>query len=731
MAEEVEELTEGVTTEGDRAGHMPIGNRIALPIREEDVETTEGNALPAMFSDDAAATLVWQNYQQARNYVENYSWLMEWQHTDILYQSPTLDRYPRVHNDRPVRISRFLVAKNTNTMARQVKRALFAQQLPFFLRPKGKTTQRMVDAWTAIIAALLKRMNFTYHCKLLIDCLTLQGTGIGKMGVEKKTVVHKHRVRRKAAASINLPVSGEEQVPTTESDEFEVVETEVEETWPFFEYRRLGTTLFDPKWNTPNRPDLSGFGAIDISYVTFEDLQEMRQLSCYKNIPDEATLKAYFLRQPMMSAPAASQIADNFSAQGSSVTHAEGENRQTSENPFDKPLMYIEEWTNRTVKGLLCYEGQYLIIRNEGHTMPRLPHVTANWWSIDSNGYGMGIGRLNGPDQRINQGVLNEALKMLAYPMNAPIVYARGENAPTQNVIQRHGGFWPIDLPAGVTDVQRAVGFLPMPPIPADAWKMIQYSLQSSEDTSGADSTFAQGNLGGPGSSAARTAAGVNRIGSKNDENISDPVDNVSEGVIVPVVEFVMWVVKEEMPLWEIREILSESDAKIVLDMVEEEQFMNAEFDVDVLAGQKLQAKQGIQQLIPIFLQILQQPQLLEYLHQRGQTVDFGVILDLMMQVAELQGQEDIIRDLTPDEMKTVQQLNPNAQRAQTAVQVEQLKNQGKVQAIHTQSQDDLANKAAEIAMEHTAAGIPLARATGLVERSQDEAYLRGQIPSQ
>jgi hypothetical protein len=706
---------------------MPIGNDIQLPIRSSDIEITEGNEAPAQFNDDAAATLVWQNYQTAKNYVENSAWLLEWQHTDILYQSPTLDLYTRNEGGRPARISRFIVAKNTNTMARSVKRALFAQQLPFFLRPKGKATQKMTDAWTAILGALLKRMNFKYHVGLLIDCQTLQGTGIGKMGWDERTIIKKRRKRKGSPVNVDLPVGGTKEVATAESDQFDVIEEEVTESWPFFEYRRLGTTLFDPKCSTPNRPDLSGTYSIDVDYVTFTDLQEMRKLDCYKNIPSDEVLKEFFLTQPVSDARPGSQIEDDFSAQGSAVTHAEGRNKQTDENPLEKPLLLLEQWDDRTVMALLEYDGRKLIIRNEEHNLGRDPHVTGNWWSQDNCLYGIGIGRLNGGDQRVHQGVLNERLKMIAYPMNAPIVVARGENAPTQNVINRLATFWPVDLPPGVNDVQRAVAFLPMPNVPTDAWKMLDYSMQSAEDVSGANSTMMQGNLGGPGSSAARTATGASRIAGQADANISDPVDNIAEGVIVPVIEFLIEMVKERMPLSEIRDILSEADAKIILTAVQEEQFLNAEFQIDVLAGQRLQAKSGIQQLIPIFLQMLQQPQLLEYLHQRGETVDFAVMIDLMMQVAELQGQEDIIRPLTQQETASIQALNPNAQRGQTAIQVEQLRGQNKIQEVHAKAQDDLANKAAEVALEKTADGIPFERATGLVERGQDENFLKGQ----
>jgi len=152
-------------------------------------------------------------------------------------------------------------------------------------------------------------------------------------------------------------------------------------------------------------------------------------------------------------------------------------------------------------------------------------------------------------------------------------------------------------------------------------------------------------------------------------------------------------------------------------------------FEADVLAGQKLAARQGIQQLIPMFLQILQQPQLLEFLHQRGETVDFQVMMDLMMQVSELTQQPDIFRKLTPDEQQQIQAMNPGAQKVQAAATMEKLKGANKQQEIQTKGEVDRANKAAEIVMEHAAAGIPLERAAGLVERSDDEQQLKNGLP--
>jgi hypothetical protein len=715
------------------AAPMPVGAPMRLPIRETEITTTEGAGQSPVYTEDAAAVLVWSNYQIAKAFLENNtSWLLEWQEADILYQSPIPNRRVRVEEGRPTRVPRFLVSKFTRTLARAVKRGLFAEQVPFMLRPQGKTTQAQADAWTALLTILLRRMKFQYHGGLQINCQTLQGTGVGKFGWDERSVTKRTRRRKKVPEQIEMP-TGTKEVPTKESDEFEEHIETVKESWPFYEYRRLGTTLFDPKWCTPDEPGESAGYCIDIDYVTFADLQRMRQLSCYQKtktspgIPPEEDLKAYFFAKQQGSAPTGSQTEDSMSAQGSVVTHAEGRNRQTDASPLEQPLLLLEQWDAETVKTILCYEGRKLTIRNEEHYQGSMSHTSVTWWPIDNSGYGMGIGKINGPDQRINQGVINECLKMIAYPMNAPILVARGDNAPTQNVISRHGGFWQVDTgPSG--DVNKAVGFMKAPDVPADAWRFVDLSQRGGEELSGAEPQMQQGNLTSK-QGAARSATGAARVAAMSDQNVADPVDSFANGAIIPTVEFLIHMVKTKMPLQEIRKLLSAKHATVIQAAIEQEQFLASEFEVAVLAGQKLAAKQGIQQLIPFFLQIVQQPQLLQFLHERGDTVDFVVIMDLLLQVSELAQQPDIFRPLTPRERVMVKQMNQGAQRLQAQAAVENLKGQNRVREIKTKGEVDLGNRAAEIAMERIGEGIPLVRATGLVTRGNDEDVLRHGLP--
>ena len=102
-------------------------------------------------------------------------------------------------------------------------------------------------------------------------------------------------------------------------------------------------------------------------------------------------------------------------------------------------------------------------------------------------------------------------LKMIGMWFNTPLMIPRGMTTPTQNVVAGLGTFWQVDAPGG--DVTKAARYAEKPIIPPDAWRVLDMALHGGEDVVGANSTTMQGNLGGPGSSAMRTAAGVNRVG--------------------------------------------------------------------------------------------------------------------------------------------------------------------------------------------------------------------------
>src|SRR5437879_1130703 len=138
----------------------PLGSNGWRPILSDQVTLPEGAAKHPEWDDAAAASLVRQDYERARNYVDNNMWQADWEENDILYQSPYLGGDGT--DGRFARVSRFGVNNATNTMGDAVKAGLFSQKPPIFMRPRGKTTQLETDGWTALIDVLFDRMGFRY-----------------------------------------------------------------------------------------------------------------------------------------------------------------------------------------------------------------------------------------------------------------------------------------------------------------------------------------------------------------------------------------------------------------------------------------------------------------------------------------------------------------------------------------------------------------------------------------
>lgn len=727
-----DDIAARVTGEG-----MPIGNQLTPLIDKKQIDTDESGAKAPTFDDNAAYTILWMDFQQAMMWLDSNSWLAEWQLVDYLYQSPTYDRDWRLMTNRPARISRFNVAKNRNTMSTQVRRGIFADTVPFLLEATGKfagldNVEMYLDAITEIFTVLDRRGELEYNMELFIDSQVLQGTGIAVPVWEEKPVIRRSRFRKKPPAKIPMPDGTVKTVHTTESDDFGVREEKVNESWPCFEYRRLGTTIYDPKWRTPCRPDLSAAFRIDVDYVTYQDLLQMRELDCYKDIPKPEELLTWFTANPFGDAESGSQVAASMNTQTATVLHAEGPEVNTSQDPTKRPVMKVAYWTPQKVYELLVYPGGKKIIRNEDHDLcDYAMGFSATWWNIDNSGYGLGQGRLNSGDQRMDQGVLNEVLKMIAFPMNAPILYnSASGNAPTQNVVAGMGTFWGVDAGAE-GDVNKAFGFFKTPSVPPEAFQIYQLGKEGGEDLVGANATTMQGNVGGPGSTALRTAAGVNRIGGKADENIATPVKHL-EYVLERWYGFLWHMITEQMPIWEIREILSAKFGDAIVELIDSEILLNATFNVKILAGQKLAARQAIAQIIPFLLQLVQQPQLLQFMHEKGWTINFLAIEKIFLRVSELRGAEDIIVKLTPEEQQQVAAMNPNAMKTQLTTLVEKLRGQNKLDAIAAQGKQDLANtlvdKTTEAAINHAEGAVPLGLAEARLTRNTDMDLLQNGV---
>jgi hypothetical protein len=135
-------------------------------------------------------------------------------------------------------------------------------------------------------------------------------------------------------------------------------------------------------------------------------------------------------------------------------------------------------------------------------------------------------------------------------------------------------------------------------------------------------------------------------------------------------------------------------------------------------------------QQLPFLMQIFQQPQLLEQLHNEGKTISLDVLLDVLFAVSEYRIEDQIIVPLTEEEKQMMMNLNaPNA-KIQEATQVEKIRGQNQIDLEDRRAQNHIAETVAEKALDREGHGIPMAHAFALNSRAADEKYLAGEGPS-
>ncbi|HTH42904.1 MAG TPA: hypothetical protein VL498_07050 [Terracidiphilus sp.] len=669
-------------------------------IERSDVEL-QGPGLDPKYTDDAAVALVIQDLQRAKTYLDQKQWNLHWREADVLYQSPRTNQSFEGSTVARANISRFTVAKHVNSLVPAMKSGIFYENPPFLLRPRPATSQTTARAKTTLYGTLLDDADFEAEAELALEDMTNFGTVIVKAGWTRETKVKKVRSPKQAPITQTLPFGGKLTIHTKESDERVVTDTEVTKEGIFFERCDLGSVLVDPTWKKPNALHKSAKYVIHISYPTFKDLDDLReekefdedgkQIGGY-DIPSEEELKAFFFAHRDQNAANPSQVMQNLGGQNYAIHHAQNEEEVSSADPLEAPIMMAERHDRSYIHTILTTDGiTGLLIRSQEHNLPCIPYFSANFWNIPKAGYGIGVGRLAGSDQRIEKGLVDAVLDLLSFAINPMYARDRGANAPTQQIRMRLGGIVDVDTKAGQS-VRDAFGIIEMPKTPPEVFTVLQAAAQNAQSTTGADEAFTQGSLPGKGgSSAARTATGAGGIIAANAGKIQGPVGHFVKGILLPLIELIDFLVKDRMTPAKIREILGrELGDAFELDA---QNFYESEDMFDCLAGAKLAAKKAMAQALPLMVQIFENAPLVQQLNAMGYMVDVKLLLEMFMEVSEWKDARELIRPMTPQESQKYQQNNPGVQRVQGQLAAIGARHNAKAAEIDQSKEADLAKE--------------------------------------
>jgi hypothetical protein len=682
----------------------------SAPVLADDITTFTAPEIPAKYTDAAVLSIVVQDYQSASAWLNDRRWPLQWSESDILYQSPRTMSVFEGSSVTRSNVSRFTVAQQVNSLAPAITGAIFSDPVPFLVRPRPNTKQDTTRAWTELVSELLDEIGFKQECSFGIQSMVNSGTVIFKVGWETETSIETHYIRKTMPPTVDMPFGPPMQVDTKESDEFEAVEVEVTRNRPVFEKCNLGQVFVDPKWKSPNALWKAKFIVYE-DYLNYYDLQQLRDNPDY-DIPSDEVLRAIFLEDQEQTK---SEDAVGYAmTSNTSVHHAQRPDDDTSEDPLLKPLQVLEWWDKTQVRVVL---QQKCVIRNGPHKMPDKPFFSANYWDIDNSGYGLSVGRISGSDQRVSQGMVNAILDILAFSVQPEYAVARGANVPTQDLRRRLGGIRMVDG----ADATRAIALVPQPQVPGDAWRAIAESISSSEAATGADQASVQGTLPGRGSSIGKSGTGAGMIGQASSSRLQSPVERFVDGVFIPFLNFLFYMVRERMPIKEIRAILGDRTPDLLVDFGD---FMTTKVKFETLAGTNLAARNRMAQALPFLLEVFGNQALVQQMSQVGQKVNSMELIKMVLDMSGWKNRADLVIPMTDEEKQMMTQQNPAAIKAQADSALLQQKHANDMELEDKKISGRVAVDT--IGTTHkTLVESPLERAAAFAERTNDERTMQ------
>lgn len=507
---------------------------------------------------------------------------------------------------------------------------------PFKVTPKGKTTAAAAEANQNILKWAVKVSDFKEGSRLTLKTILQYGFGCGFDGWEIDEID-----QRKYIKSDDGKVSRNTTLPRKTIQK------------PTYENGNLRNIIFDP--GCSNQDPNSGRWIAKRIQITAYDLDDMREDDTYKNIPTREELATILAAKSEIAKDSMQPLKPNQTRE----YQAQDDKIPVSKDPLTGPLELVEYRTRQRVVTVL---QRMIVVRNEPNKTGKLGVRGCAFIDVLNSMFGFGVPALLNGEQRFQQGVLNTSIDGLTLLLNPSFQMVKGMASSGQNI---------IIAPGKVTTVESEL----KPLVVQDIQQSALLAMEASQ-------TRAYRRIGAEGGSqmptqAMRTGSGVQAFQGDITQRLQYFIEQFLELVFVPVLGDFLIHCHENLQPEEIQQILSDQDGKEysgnVLDVY------NADYNIEIIAGTKLTAKQAAMQIAPIFMQFLQNQAVQESLQVQGKKFDYATWTEDLFEIAGLGSESEYFVNLTTEDLKRMQEKNQALQAAQ-----------GKVAQIGTQHAADL-----------------------------------------
>lgn len=641
-------------------------------------------------TDESALTIVVNDTNAAVSFTQSKGLVTDWDLSDDLYRAYVQSRnWPGTEVPR-ANLSMPLILEVIEKLMPELYLAFFSDDQPFVLEAKGKTTPEAARARAKVLAWALKQADFKEEMRRTLKSCLLYGFTVGKYGWKTETK-KKYVYSRKAQPTTVTPDLSAVAINTVESDEVVRTPKILEINRPTFENVELRNVLIDPKLR--EQDCRKGRFLIFQKFITADDLVDLAKCDEYKNIPTKEELR-------VILASKSEPTVDSLQGQKSQTwqdLQAEPEvstsGTTATADPLMQPLELLEYWTDDRVITVL---QRVIVIRNEEHEFQTKPFVSTAFIDVLGAAYGFGVAKLLCGEQRFETGVVNTWIDQLALTLNPAWQEAKGIGAGTQQIKVSPG-----KVITGAGELKP----LTQQSVTGEALG----AISSSENR-------ANRRVGSNGGSdiptqALRTAQGVNAFQNDITNRLQYFIDIFSNLVFIPTLNAFIEMCNDHLKPSQINEILSDEDGKEYAGDVME--VYNAQTNVDVLATTKLAARKASAQLVPMMIQMVSAAPVQSSFVIQGKKFNYAEMLTEALTLAGWDV-DALIQDMTPDDFKRAQAMNPAMAKAAGDSQLQEQKHQDDLETV----QETATGRAGVSVVKHILNESKDAKAlTGLVEQ--------------
>jgi hypothetical protein len=516
--------------------------------------------------------------------------------------------------------------------------SLFGQgkKQPFLVNPVGKTKPEAARANASLLGWAMKQADTKEEMRIMLKTALTYGFCVGTWGWQSKE--QRRKVYEKKDAKM---------VGTWKIEDIEI---------PSFESLDLKNVLVDPCLKRQSVQAGAKF-VIKQWFTNGYGLADYRKNSTYKNIPSDEEL----IR---LLADRGESTEDSMAYNKRAVWRefqSKLESESSSKDPMLQPLEMLE-WTSED--RVITVLQRKLVVRNEDNEFGKLNFQSCAFIDVLGSAWGFGIAKLLAGEQNLQRGVVNNHIDSLALVLNPVFQLLKGIGPGTQSI--------PVS-PGKVITESGELKPLIVPDVTKPAMETIAASDARAREKVGAN--------GGSDMSTgqARTAKGVDAFAGDIIQRLQYFLEIFINLIYLPTLEAFLMVMKDHLTIDQVNSILTTEQGKAYEGDISD--VYNAEVDVDVIAGANMMAKFAAAQLAPMIIQLISAGPVADQLEIAGKKFDFA---EFATETLDMMGWDigSLIVDMTPEDMKRVQEKNAALQRVQGDLAVQQAKHQDNLSEI-------------------------------------------------